>query len=151
MPRSATARNFGFKRKGLVRILTSADPLEVFLALEDLGLAFPDKPSLLDSIFQIGLDLIPGPGSSLFRWTSRATQNMRGARAVLRQLQLHQFHPTAHGPALDGLLAAANNSHTLLGQSVAGEPEVDPAVAEQFKARIKKAVDDVLPPPKATI
>lgn len=151
MPRKAAARTFGFRRAGLVRILLAADPLEILMALEDLGLAIPDKPKLNLLLFEIAFSLLPGPSGKIFRWSRRSSSRMRGARAVMMAIRSHRFHPTAHGPKLDALLAAASNAQNGLTASIRDEPKHDPAVALEFEARIKKAVDEVLPPPKATI
>ena len=49
MPRSASDRKFGFKSKGLIRILTAADIKEVQLALDAIGFE-PRSPGLLGTV-----------------------------------------------------------------------------------------------------
>jgi len=48
MVRSASDRSFGWRRAGLVRVLTNADPGEVLDALEEVGLQIPESVSLAD-------------------------------------------------------------------------------------------------------
>lgn len=43
MPRKADERGFGFRKKGLLRILANADAEQVLLAVEDLGFRLPDR------------------------------------------------------------------------------------------------------------
>ncbi len=61
MPRSTADRQFGFKAKGLVRILLGADLQEVIQALEELGIIPPEEePSLLGRVRELMLS-VAGP------------------------------------------------------------------------------------------
>ena len=43
MPRSSGNRGFGFKSRGILRILVAADPAEVLDSVEQLGFRLPDR------------------------------------------------------------------------------------------------------------
>jgi len=43
MPRASDERGFGFRKEGLLRILTAADLEQVLLAVEELGFRLPDR------------------------------------------------------------------------------------------------------------
>jgi len=61
LPRSAADRKFGFKAKGLVRILLGVDVAELKKALDELGLEVADQPvGLLDLLGDL-FDNIFGP------------------------------------------------------------------------------------------
>jgi len=60
MPRSSSDRKFGFRKKGLVRILLAADALQVKLALDELGLLFENGGGILQSLKDL-FDDIFGP------------------------------------------------------------------------------------------
>jgi len=56
MTRPADERAFGFRAKGILRILVAADPEQVLIAVEELGFRLPDiKPigSLGEFIFEV--------------------------------------------------------------------------------------------------
>jgi len=48
MGRSAADKRFGWRREGILRILTAADPGAVLEAITDLGLVIPEEISLAD-------------------------------------------------------------------------------------------------------
>lgn len=66
MPRSKAERAFGFRSRGLLRILTGADIDEVLDALEQLGL-FADSFVVDRSSFEKSLDLFRGIHEVSFR------------------------------------------------------------------------------------
>ena len=75
MPRSAADRGFGFKAAGLVRILTTADPEQVLIALEELGLVAEKPLTLLDRIKALVVDLLFEPLEKLIQPLNVALDN----------------------------------------------------------------------------
>lgn len=61
MPRSAADRRFGFKAKGLVRILTAADPAEILIALDELGLVIQQPSTLFQEFGRLVADFLTAP------------------------------------------------------------------------------------------
>ncbi len=65
MTRSAKARAFGFRAEGIIRVLEGADPREVKLALEALGLRIQDEQGLLQRLLGLVGGLL-GPFGDIF-------------------------------------------------------------------------------------
>lgn len=53
MPRSSADRTFGFREKGISRILTSSDIDEVLKAVEKLGFRLPNRKPIADLIILV--------------------------------------------------------------------------------------------------
>jgi len=76
MPRSKAARDFGFRAEGLVRILTAAEPEEVLIAFEELGIQQLKVEGLFDQFLNVARELF-GPLDLFLSGLQVAGENFR--------------------------------------------------------------------------